>query len=70
MSEFLYGDIPILINNNQLELNIGCLDLVLEKVDSVSNVSGCMDSSYLNYNPIANINDNSCHNNCCDEGCE
>ena len=66
-SEFAYGEIPFIINQNQLQISIGCVDIILERVDSIPDLEGCTNPNYLNYNPMATIENNSCNNNLCYE---
>ena len=55
--------------NDNLQLNIGCNEILFTKTNSVNlDIFGCTDSTYLNYNPIANIDNGTCNNNYCGGG--
>ena len=41
-----------------------CVERIYHPINEI-NVEGCMDDSYLNYNPVATIDDGSCSNNIC-----
>jgi len=64
-SDFLYSEIPFIVNQNELQITFGCVNMTLEKIDTMPDIEGCTDPNYLNYNPMATIENNLCNNNPC-----